>query len=243
MAHDYKAKIEAMLAKAERTDNEHERDAYNAQAERLMIKMGIDAAELEAAGTVKPEQVIQIEREYGGNYSIIMIPFCNQMRLAFGHIQMLQWQSSHTLLRRAFLIGHVSDLEAFTALENSVEAQAMSALKRWQRDNRDVRRYQTDQEKYLANRSFLAAFGRVAASRLRDMRQVEEAEVSTGAALVLVSKEERVEAAMAEMYPETKAARQTSLNGSLAGSLAGAAAGRNANLGEKSLPGSRGQIN
>ena len=71
---NYHEKIAKLLAKAERTDNEHERDAYTQQAERLMLKLGIERAELESAGEVKAEDIVEVTREWTGNYAITMVP-------------------------------------------------------------------------------------------------------------------------------------------------------------------------
>lgn len=53
--------IGKLLAKAERTDNPHEAEAYTRKAEQLMVKLGIDEAMARAAGgaDVKPEQVTE----------------------------------------------------------------------------------------------------------------------------------------------------------------------------------------
>lgn len=58
---DIARKIGALLAKAERTDNPHEAEAYTRKAEALMVKAGIDEAMARAAagGEVRPERIIE----------------------------------------------------------------------------------------------------------------------------------------------------------------------------------------
>jgi len=89
-----KAKILVMLAKAESSEFPEERDLFNAGAEKLMIRLGITAAELEAAGEVQAEKVIEVNRTYPGEYSIAMLPLVNSVAHGFGHITILQGQGT-----------------------------------------------------------------------------------------------------------------------------------------------------
>src|SRR4051812_45211981 len=55
------AKIQKLLAHAESAEalgNSDEADAFNAQAERLMIKYAVDEAMLQAAGKKKVEEIV-----------------------------------------------------------------------------------------------------------------------------------------------------------------------------------------
>jgi hypothetical protein len=239
MAHDYKAKIAALLVKAERTDNEHERDAYNAQAERLMIKMGIEHAELEAAGEVRPEEIVQEHRDWHGNYSIVMVPFVSDIAYGFGNLTILQSKNHNGMVRRTWIIGTKSDVEEFLRLVDSLHVQVMAALKRWQREVREERRYYTDMEKYTGNRSFITAFGNVVGRRLRAMRQEEEVQATPGAALVLASKMDRINDWVGEQHGELRKSRTGAKTYDAMAAAHGAVAGRTANLGEKSIGGSR----
>lgn len=231
-----KSKISKLLAKAEGTDNEHERDAFNAQAERLMLKLGIQAAELEAAGEAKAEEVVQEVREWHGNYSIVMVPFTGTLADGFGNLTVLQSTVS-PMLRRTYIIGHKSDVKAFLLLLDSLHIQVMSALHRWQKDNRERRRFLTDMQKYVEHRSFIAGFGRTCALTLAKMRRDEEKEASTGAALVLASKQERVQEWVDNKYGEMKSARGGMQYWSSGAHADGAVAGNSADLGEKRIEG------
>lgn len=231
-----KRKISALLAKAERTENEHERDAFNAKAESLMLRLGVHAAELEAAGEVKPEEIVEVKRDWKGNYSIVFVPFTSEVARGFGNLTVLQSTYS-AMLRRTYIIGHKSDVEQFMTLLNSLELQVLSALHRWQRENRDARRGLTDMQKYIQHRSFIEGFGQTVASRLRAERKQEEAVASTGAALVLASKMDRITGWVDETYGELGKARGGMKYGSSVGYAAGSEAGKTANLGGTSVKG------
>lgn len=232
-----KDKIAKILAKAEGTTNDHERDTFLAAAEKMMLRLGIERAELESAGTVKPEEIVEVHRDYTGNYSIVMIPFVHGLARAYGNLDMLQSVNHNGMLRRAFIIGHKSDVEEFLQLVDSLHLQVMAALKRWQKEHRERRRYYTDMEKYTENRSFIQGFGYTVATRLRDSRKTEEATASPGAALVLVSKAERVQEWKDNKYSDLRAGRGGAKSYDSYAASAGASAGRSASLGEKGIGG------
>jgi hypothetical protein len=232
MAHDYKSKIEALLAKAERTDNEHERDAYTAQAQRLMLKMGIDEADLEARGEVKPEPVVQEHKDYRGSYATAMPDFANSVALGMGALKVIKsaWRGT----QRVYVIGHQTDVDNFWMLMNSLEVQCMAGLANWWK-TADERTYLGRQEGWKARRQFILSFGWTVGNRLREQRTEVHAEATPGAALVLVSKEERVVAKVGEMYPKLRNGR--GLEGGMSGHAAGREAGKRANLGGKGISG------
>lgn len=236
-----KDKIAKLLAKAERTDNEHERDAFNSQAERLMLKLGIARAELESAGEVKPEEIVEVVREWKGNYSIVMVPFVANVAEGFGNLTILQSTRS-AMLRKTFIIGHKTDVEEFVALIDSLALQVLSALHRWQKEHKEERRGLTDMEKYVQHRSFISGFGLTVSSRLAEERKEEEQEASTGAALVLASKESRIKGWLDEKYPKLGTARGGMQQFSSRAARDGAVAGRTANLGNKSVGGKTGEL-
>jgi hypothetical protein len=228
-----KAKILVMLAKAESSEFPEERDLFNAGAEKLMIRLGITAAELEAAGEVQAEKVIEVNRTYPGEYSIAMLPLVNSVAHGFGHITILQGQVYGTLSRKAFIIGHESDVEQFTVLLDSIALQVKSALRRYQKENREERRWLSDRNKHLQSRSFIEGFGAKVGERLLARRTTEEVGVSTGTALVLASKEARIADWMSENYPSLK--QSPSHKYSRAGYTAGSYAGATASLNDPSL--------
>lgn len=235
-----KAKIAGLLAKAERTTNEHERDAFNAKAEELMIKYGIEQAELQAAGKVKAEDIIEIKLEFGGIYAVIMPTFAWYVTQSLGNLTLLRAKSWDGKTHYAHVIGHKSDVEAAQLLINSLQLQAMSGMKRWWKTF-ELRPLLSGMEAYKARREFIRQFGRGAAERIREERRTEEVEVSTGAALVLASKQEAVDKFVQDNYSVSKG--RGGAQGSAFGGAAGRAAGRQANVGTTSVGGSRKALN
>lgn len=233
-----KTKIAKLLALAEKTENDDERDAFNDKAERLMVQLGIARAELESVGDVKPEKIIEVVREWRGNYSIVMVPFVHDVALGFGNLTVLQSTSS-AMLRRTYIIGTETDVNEFLVLIDSLALQVISALRRWQKENADERRWLTDMEKYVQHRSFIAGFGQTVRNRLRTTRTVEEATASTGAALVLASKADRIASWVGETYPTMGTARGGMQTYSSVAAHAGRTAGQSANIGGKAVGGSK----
>lgn len=109
----------------------------------------------------------QAQRTFPGNYSIVMAPFAQLMADAAS-----LWSEAETfkgkLERRVTFAGEQADVEAFLpVLDHEVEA-SLAALHAWQKEHREERRGQTDMQKFLANRGFLARFGEEAADRIRN---------------------------------------------------------------------------
>ena len=231
-----KTKIAKLLSLAERTDNDAERDAFNDKAEHLMLRLGIARAELESVGKVKPEEIIERCKNWHGNYSIVMVPFVFDVAQGFGNLTILQ-STSGPMLRRTYIVGHVSDVDAFQTLIDSLALQVLSALRRWQRENASERRDLTDMQKYVQNRSFITGFGKTVRARLEQTRTVEEKTASSGAAIVLASKADRVNAFLTSTYGEMKTARGGAQYHSSVGMMAGRRAGESADLGNKSVKG------
>lgn len=230
-----KRKIALLLAKAERTDSEAERIAFNTKAEKMMLRLGINAAELEAAGEVKPEDIVEVTREYNGGYALTMTTFVNQVCIGFGNLTVLKsGRGSH---QRVYIIGHRSDVKLANQLLDSLEMQAMSALHIWQRTAPE-RAHQDNNARYVGSKSFLAGYSMEVGERLLKLRAETESEASTGAALVLASKQERVNDWVSQNKKVGKGRGGNSSFSSLAAG-AGRTAGKTANLGEKSVGGSK----
>jgi hypothetical protein len=224
-----KSKISKLLAKAEGTDNQDERDAFTAKAEKLMIQLGIDAAELEAAGEVKAEDIIEVRFDFKGGYALTFVGFVHAVAMGFGGLTVLQaGRGGH---RSAYVIGHKSDVELFSQLIKSLELQAMSALHAWQKAD-PARKTQDNNTRFIGSRSFLDGYGRTVGIRLGDLRRsAVEVDASPGAALVLASKDDRVRNWVDETYGQLKAGRAGNRRYSSIAAAAGGAAGAKANLG------------
>lgn len=235
-----KAKIQLMLDKAESTTFPAEKEAFTEAAEKLMLRLGITVAELEAEGKVESEKIVEVRRVYHGNYSISLIPYITSVARGFGDLTILQSKTAG-LARVAYIIGHESDVEQFTRLMDSLDVQVMAALRQWQKDNIEARRGLTDMAKFLQHRSFIEGFGARVGKRLSELRTVEVAEASTGAALVLASKESRVKDWISDTYGELGKSRSSRMGSSI-GYHAGDYAGRTATIGQNEVSGKSGEI-
>ena len=244
-AEKMKAKIAKLLAKAESTTFPEERDALTAKATHLMIEMGIDAAELEAAGEVKPEDIVEAHRVFKTRgFAPVWVTFASELRRGFGDLQSYQSRGGSSQYDRAwYVVGHKTDVENFLVLLDSVILQAGAALGAYRKENREIRRYQTGNDKYLAERTFLLAFASACSRRLTEMRTTvrQETNVSAGAELVLASKQDRVDSYMGATH-NLKSSRGMRRGGSWAAAEAGSAAGRRADLGGNRLANDRDQI-
>jgi len=160
-----KRKIKQMLRKAEDpASSEHEREAFTEAAEKMMLRLGIEMAELESVGERKADPIVQVALAWRGSYSIAMIPFVCRVADGFGNLTILQ-STFDDMLRVSYVIGHQSDVEQFQQLVSSLHLQVMSALKVWQREHRERRRWFTDMEKYTEIHPRVRISGRHAAAR------------------------------------------------------------------------------
>lgn len=241
---DLKEKIAGLLAKAEATTFEEERDTYTAKAEALMLKYGIEQAELESIGRVKPEEITQEVFEYVSPFHAIIPSFVNGIAQALGSLSVLVYKKRGMKQRQVFLyvIGHKTDVEHARVLIDSLWTQANLAVAHWVKTEakQDIMYQVADsQGRWRARREFVASFGWTVAHRIKVERTSQEQTASTGAALVLVSKQERVDEWMHQQHNVGKARRST-LRGGMSGAAAGAEAGRRADIGHKGIGGMRG---
>lgn len=235
-----KDKISKLLAKAEGTDNQAERDAFTTKAEKLMIQLGISAAELEAAGTIKPEQIIESRLLFTDSYAKTMVQFASDVAYGFGNITTLRVSRSQRE-QVCFVIGHQSDVQTFTHLVNSLVLQAYSALKTYRKTDEVRLSVHDKQYRFVMDRSFLEAYGFRVGTRLKALRVKEEKTASSGAELVLASKQARLQDHMAEAYPDLKKSKRTQVEMSMSASTAGDHAGHTARLGQDEV-GKRGEL-
>jgi len=227
-----KSKIAKLLAKAEGSSTEEERAAFTAKAEELMLKLGINAAELEATGEVKPEEIVEVQRPYSGGYAREMVDLVHAVCSGWGNLTTLQ--SGRGANRMAWIIGHKTDVELVQQLISSIELQAMAALHHWQRTE-PSRKGQDNNARTIGSRSFIAGYAQVVRQRLFELRMQVEEEATPGAALVLASKQDRINSWMENQYPDLKEGRADRRRYSSVGARAGAKAGLSADLGQNTV--------
>jgi hypothetical protein len=227
-------KIAKLLYKAERTTNEHERDAFMAKAEKLMLRHGIDEAMARAANgqEVKPEEIVKkrynaTKKTYAG--SEIHLRYLVALGLGLDG-----YQYAH----QAFVVvGHESDVERYDTLVNSVYLQAMSAMIRWWKANRDDFYWSSSFEQLQSRGEFIKAFGRAVKERL-EAERTEIVEEVPGSSLVLRNREQELD----EFMEGLGLKKSTGRSRNYSGGRAGHEAGQKAILDNKGIGGTRGQI-
>lgn len=240
-----KDKIAKLLAKAERTTNEHEALAFREAAEKYMVKWGIEIAELESRGETKPEEIISRVIDLNGIYAAAFSQFAYSLVKGIGNLQMLKsfrYNEKHKKVPTVYIIGYISDVDRWEMLYNSLYIQAMSEMNRWWKSSSE-REFLSGMEGYKARREFIMAFGRAVGTRLAEARREEKKTggISTGAELVLASKEKAVNDWMYSQYSIGRS-RGRGIDSSYYGRDEGHAAGSRASLGGKGISGSGSEI-
>lgn len=226
---DYAAKIDALLRKAEATDNPHEAEAFSAAAERLMLKWSVDDAMLEAIraehGTKTADPIVAMKVKTHGPkaYSRISAMLATAIAGGMNTVKVIRHGDTGYISAH----GTQADLDRWATLYESLAAQANGARLQWARELwRDA--------KGSDHSAFLMGFATKVRERLTEERKhvVEE---TTGSELVLVNAKKRVEDAFAAAYPHARSGRKATVR-SAAGYSNGQAAGGRASLrGERAL--------
>lgn len=227
-----KSKISKLLTKADKTDNADERAVYTEAAERLMLKLGIGIAELESTGDVKPEKVVEVSRTFTGIYSDDSVELLYAMSRGFGNITVLFSRVPGRRQRTAFVIGLKTDVATFMTLFDSVHLQAHSALAAYKRELRVSKAPLDTMQRYRAYQNFLSGFSSRVRARLAELRYEVEEEATPGAALVLASKQSRIDSYMENAYPDVKPDKSKSKVRYYESIAAGRVAGDKADLGQ-----------
>lgn len=227
------AKIRALLAKAERTTNPHEAEAYNTKVAELVAKYGIDQALL-------AEKVPELNIP-GDKRITVQGPYLQ------GKVELICWVASALRCRtvkrswgsRTELEVHVfgiqSDLERFEILYTSLLLQASSGLQR-------VEVPYWEHARTFRN-AWLRGFSAAVVARLRKAEALAEqnarqtaAEAGTpGVALVLADRKALVDRRVEELYPDLGKPTKRKVKGSREAFNSGVAAGNRADLGHDRL--------
>lgn len=221
--------IRALLAKAEGTTNEEERDAFNAKAAELIAKYGIDQALLANASEVREEvgdRIIEISDPYARQKGTLLHFIAVPMR-----VRAVLRNRARGADQEVHLFGFTADLDRVELLFTSLLLQATfgMALAAPTNPYEDIKTYR---------RSWLIGFANAIGQRVREAedRAKKEASVGTpGVALVLASRDQEVALRVKEIYPRL-VNKSSRLSGS--GYGAGRAAGNRADLGGTRIGGS-----
>ncbi|MEV0200601.1 DUF2786 domain-containing protein [Nonomuraea sp. NPDC050691] len=217
-------RVRKLLAKAERTDNEHERATFMAAASALMAKYGIDALDPGEQRQGPGDRIVTLPAPWAREKArlvglVAQAVRCRPLLIGRG-------DGGH----RVHIFGFAADLERAELLATSLLLQMASGLARTRppAEAAAARAYR---------RSWLLGFADEVYRLLREAEERAEAEHVTpsgGTALVLADRRAEVERAVAAHYPRI---RVTVPRMSGTGYHDGAAAGRRADLGRTRVPG------
>jgi hypothetical protein len=218
-------RIRKLLAKAEGTTNEHERQTFMDVAQRLMAKYGIDRARL---GHLHPGSDTP-----GRRVIVAYHPWANeQLRLMYGVAEAVRCKCIRLSGGRGGtdpkieVFGYDSDMERAELLYTSLLVQMFSGLNR-----------QPIPEGHRRPRAFrhawLVGFADEAARRIKEAEQravheVQQEETSGSTALVLLERGQVVHRMFAQAYPKVRNAKSKV---DAAGLYSGREAGARADIG------------
>lgn len=222
--------IAQLLAIAETSAHEGERETARHRAERLMAKHRVTEAAARAAGAaangqddkiVESRLVFQGDRYHRGRAFLAMaVARGTGVRALY-----VTYGSEHRTT--VLLYGYASDIARATQLIDSAVRQGEAEMWAWWKGvGKDVTHIN---RQFIARRTFLIAFGQGAESRMieNERQEVAEAEaVTPGTALVLVDRGKQLDTYMEKV----KTSKGRSVSATAAASSAGHAAGRRANL-------------
>lgn len=197
--------IAKLLAKAESTTPE-EAEALTEHAERLIVKYGIEQAQIdERRGLLgqAQEQIVTERMLFRGVYARDLREIGIGVARALETVRPLVGEFPP--VAALYLVGHVSDVRQAQTLTASLEVQAMVAMREWWLAHRDLYARHREGDRRRARSGFLRGFAVGVMNRIAESRRVALEESSDGTELVLVSRQSRVDAAVDEMA--TKAAR------------------------------------
>lgn len=232
--------IAQLLAKAESTTPE-EAEALTEHAERLMVKYGIEQARIDekrAKAGQASEKIIEERLDFTGAYRGEMIHLGASVINGLGGLRAMQYTGGKGKVFSLWIIGFESDVAQAKTLILSLQVQSMVAVRNWWKGHREEYALKSSYDQEKARRSFVHGFGTGAGSRIRDSRVKIVEETAKSTALVLVSRDARV-----QEYMDSKSTRKSRARTATASGLArgqGIAAGLQANSGGKAVNQGRG---
>lgn len=198
--------IAKLLAKAESTTPE-EAEALTEHAERLIVKYGIEQAQIDERRGLQgqtQEQIVTERMLFRGVYAKDLREIGIGVARGLGAVRPIL--ADYPPIAGLLLVGHASDVSQVKTLTTSLQVQGTVAMRAWWLAHRHHYVDQREGVKRRARSGFLRGFAVGAMSRIRESRRVIVDESGTGTELVLASRRSRVDAAVDGMH--TSHARQ-----------------------------------
>lgn len=186
-------KITLLLRKAESTDSEHERDALSAAAEKLMIKFGIEMAQLDMNPKHKDSDPIEttkivVRGIYARQLGEIIEKSAHGLGARAFSNDMRKWNGTIVIT----ILDYKSTIGYTRKLAESLTRQGERAMRFWWKT---ARSWTPQNEGYIARRSFLAGFGSGAYNRILDERE-EALATNQGAGELVHARESKLDDTM-----------------------------------------------
>ncbi len=222
--------VRQMLLKAESTTFEAERETFNRAAEKLIIKHKLDRAKL-AQESGRDSSIGSRRFSFIGQYGrarwfVDMAARGSGMIINALGYQGVWHRSRAAGFDETSAWADEDDLEMIEDLCRHIAGQAWFAVESWwketQRDARGGSRYTSAAERSRAKHDFVWRFYSVAALRIQEERERQEAEATKGSELVL-SRQRYVDACEGEIgeLKQTRPPKERDAEAVLAGHLAG----------------------
>ncbi|MET7334289.1 DUF2786 domain-containing protein [Nonomuraea sp. NPDC005650] len=219
-------RIRKLLAKAEGTTNEHERQAFMEAAQGLIAKYGIDQARLGylASGREKPElRSIAVLDPWSKEQAALLHGIANALRCR-AVVRRMPRSKDGTVE----LVGFAYDLERVELLYPSLLLQMLGGMRQ--------QHVPSGESTTIYRRSWMFGFITEAVAKLEaaekhaaDEQTAKDQPSEVSTALVLIKNDEVVDTLFARLYPRLRKARSVKVSGDAWNR--GAEAGRRADVG------------
>jgi len=209
-------RIAALLAKAERTDNPHEAEAFISKAQALMTQHSIDMALVQGVLSSADQDKIETREVQ------IIAPYQKPKMFLLSGIA--DSNGCRVVVRGkevAYVTGFTADIDMVLSMFNSLCIHAT-------REMMGTEQPDTENTKTFRHSFWMGYAGKVG-ERLKAAKREVINDSEPGVGLVLVKKDKQVDAALKEKYP--RLGRSNVSGGRGSGASAGSAAGDRAGLG------------
>ena len=227
-----KEKISLMLNKAENTPYPAEAQTFQEHAERLMVRYGITAAQIDdeaGRGKQKTEEIVEVKFTFRGSFRKQEFMGFSQICNVWPGITILKQTDRNEV--HAYVIGHKSDVDSVLRMVTSLLVQLPVARTTWWKSVRKDFQWMSTSERYLERRTYTLGWMGAVAKRFEQLFKEETLDAGTGTDLVLVNRQEEVVRWRNEKYSDLRTSHSRLQTGSTQSRIAGSRDGANADLG------------